>query len=48
LWEWEHKDPADRLIAATAEWHGIELWHTDTILEKLKGFPHRYFKSTPL
>ena len=48
LWEWEHKDPADRLITATAEWHDIELWHTDTILEKLRGFPHRYFKATPL
>ena len=45
LWEWEHRDPADRLIAATAERHGIELWHTDTILEKLTGFPQRYFKS---
>ena len=45
LWEWVHKDPADRLIAATAEQHGIELWHTDTILRKLAGFPHRYFKA---
>lgn len=44
LWEWEHKDPADRLIAATARRHGIELWHTDTILQKLAGFPHRYFR----
>lgn len=48
LWAWEHKDPADRLIAATAERHGIELWHTDTVLLKLSGFPHRYFKATPL
>ena len=44
-WDWEHKDPADRLIAATAEVHRVELWHTDIILEKLKGFPHRYFKA---
>ena len=43
-WDWEHKDPADRLIAATAQIHRIELWHTDTILEKLTGFPQRYFK----
>lgn len=43
--EWDHKDPADRLIAATAEKHGIELWHTDRILKKLTGFPQRYFKS---
>ena len=45
LWEWEHKDPADRLIAATALVHGIELWHTDTVLGKLKGFPQRSFKA---
>lgn len=43
-WNWAHKDPADRLIAATAERHGIELWHTDSILRKLKGFPQRYFR----
>ena len=43
-WQWEHKDPADRLIAATAEVHRVELWHTDTVLAKLKGFPQRYFK----
>ena len=39
---------ADRLIAATAQHHGIELWHTDTLLEKLTGFPHRYFKGKGL
>ena len=44
LWEWDHNDPADRLIAATAKRNEIELWHTDTILQKLSGFPHRYFK----
>src|SRR5690349_7805338 len=44
LWDWSHKDPADRIIAATALHHGIELWHTDTVVEKLTGFPHRYFK----
>ena len=48
LWDWDHKDPADRLIAATAQRHGIELWHTDTLLEKLTGFPHRYFKEKGL
>ena len=47
-WDWEHKDPADRLIAATAERHQIELWHTDTILQKFDGFPHRYFRATVL
>ena len=43
LWEWEHKDPADRLLAATAKIENAELWHTDTTLKKLKGFPQRYF-----
>ena len=47
-WEWDHRDPADRLIAATAERHRIELWHTDTLLKSLSGFPHRYFKASPL
>jgi PIN domain nuclease of toxin-antitoxin system len=44
LWDWEHRDPADRLIAAAADFHQIELWHTDTVLQKLKGFPQKYFK----
>ena len=48
LWEWDHKDPADRLIAATAKRHDIELWHTDTVLQRLSGFPHRYFKGITL
>lgn len=43
LWDWPHKDPADRLIAATAKIENIELWHTDTVLKKLPGFPNRYF-----
>lgn len=43
LWDWPHKDPADRLLAATAQMDGVELWHTDTRLKKLKGFPQRYF-----
>jgi len=43
LWDWPHKDPADRLLAATAQIEGVELWHTDTTLKKLKGFPARYF-----
>jgi PIN domain nuclease of toxin-antitoxin system len=45
LWNWEHRDPADRVIAATASVEKIELWHTDTVLKKITGFPHRYFKS---
>jgi PIN domain nuclease of toxin-antitoxin system len=43
LWDWPHKDPADRIIAATAKIEKIELWHTDTVLKKLSGFPNRYF-----
>lgn len=44
LWPWPHKDPADRLLAATAKVENVELWHTDTVLEKLTDFPHQYFK----
>ena len=43
LWPWQHKDPADRLLAATAQCEFAEFWHTDTVLRKLTGFPHRYF-----
>lgn len=45
LWSWEHRDPADRVIAATAVEERIQLWHTDRILKGLTGFPHRYFKN---
>lgn len=46
-WEWDHKDPADRLIAATAKVHGVELWYNDSVLKKLSGFPQRYFTRAP-
>ena len=45
LWPWEHRDPADRIISATAALEKIEVWHTDTVLKKQTGFPHRYFKN---
>jgi PIN domain nuclease of toxin-antitoxin system len=45
LWPWSHRDPADRIIAATAQIEKIELWHTDTVLKGLTGFPHRYFRN---
>lgn len=45
LWPWRHKDPADRLLAATARCEGVELWHTDTVLKDLTGFPNRYFEN---
>jgi PIN domain nuclease of toxin-antitoxin system len=47
LWDWPHKDPADRILAATAQIEKIELWHTDTILKKIRGFPQRYFTNKP-
>ena len=43
LWSWQHKDPADRLLAATAVIEQAELWHTNTVLKKFTGFPQRYF-----
>ena len=36
------------ILPITTQRHGIELWHTDTLLEKLTGFPHRYFKGKGL
>jgi PIN domain nuclease of toxin-antitoxin system len=48
LWPWDHRDPADRILAATAKLEKIELWHTDTVLKKLSGFPQRYFKNVAL
>ena len=44
LWDWDHRDPADRLITATARYHQIELWHTDTVLARLAGFPQKFWK----
>jgi PIN domain nuclease of toxin-antitoxin system len=43
IWDWPHKDPADRIIAATAKIENVELWHTDTLIKKFSGFPQRYF-----
>jgi PIN domain nuclease of toxin-antitoxin system len=47
MWDWEHRDPSDRIIAATAQLHAVELWHSDTVLKDLRGFPQRYFKAPP-
>lgn len=44
-WNWEHGDPCDRIIAAVAAVEGIPLIHTDKRLEKLSGFPQRYFRN---
>src|SRR5882724_607552 len=35
LWDWAHRDPADRMLAATAKVEKIEPWHTDAVLKKL-------------
>ena len=43
LWPWNHKDPADRILAATAHCEAVEFWHTDTVMRKMTGFPHRYW-----
>jgi len=45
LFPWTHRDPGDRLLAATAKVEGVELWHTDTVLKQFKDFPGRYFKA---
>jgi len=43
LWSWPHRDPADRILAATAKCEDVELWHTDTVLKNFTEFPQRYF-----
>jgi PIN domain nuclease of toxin-antitoxin system len=43
LWEWDHGDLVDRLLAATAKETGIPLVHTDTRLKRFPGFPQKYF-----
>ena len=45
LWPWKHKDPADRILAATAQCEEVELWHTDTVIRDLTGFPHHYWQN---
>lgn len=44
LWPWDHRDPADRIIAATAKLENAPLYHTDTVLKGLGDFPHHYRK----
>jgi len=47
-WEWEHGDPCDRLITAVAAVERLPLVHTDKRLERLTGFPQRYFQNIQL
>lgn len=46
LWDWNHFDLVDRLLAAIAGETGLVLIHTDRVLKGLHGFPQRYFPST--
>ena len=43
LWEWEHGDLVDRVLAAISSDTGLVLVHTDIKLKNLTGFPQRYF-----
>ena len=43
-WEWPHRDPFDRIIAASAVETGAVLVHTDSKLKKLPGFSQRFFQ----
>lgn len=45
LWEWNHGDLVDRLLAAIASETGLVLVHTDRLLKNLDGFPQKYFRS---
>ena len=45
-WDWDHGDPADRLITAPAVCHEATLIHTDLLVKGLKGFPQQYFRGT--
>ena len=46
LWDWNHGDLVDRLLAAVAAESGLVLIHTDRVLKGLGGFPQRYFPNT--
>jgi PIN domain nuclease of toxin-antitoxin system len=48
LWNWNHGDLVDRLLAAVASETGLPLIHTDRVLKTLRDFPQRYFPSTAM
>ena len=48
LWNWEHGDLTDRLLAAIASETRLPLIHTDRVLKSLDGFPQRYFPNASL
>ena len=43
-WDWPHRDPFDRIIAASAVESGAVLVHTDSTLKELPGFSQKYFQ----
>ena len=48
LWEWEHGDLIDRLLAAIASETKLTLVHTDRVLKSLQGFPQKYFPNASM
>jgi PIN domain nuclease of toxin-antitoxin system len=46
LWEWDHGDLVDRILASISFETGLVLVHTDMVLKELNGFPQRYFPNT--
>ncbi|NJL18977.1 MAG: type II toxin-antitoxin system VapC family toxin [Bdellovibrionaceae bacterium] len=44
LWDWEHGDLVDRILAALARESDMPLVHTDRVLKEFSGFPQRYYK----
>lgn len=42
-WEWENRDPFDRIIAASVLIEGAVLVHTDLKLKSAPGFSQLYF-----
>lgn len=48
LWDWEHGDLVDRLLAAIAFDTKLTLVHTDRVLKSLKGFPQHYFPNASM
>jgi PIN domain nuclease of toxin-antitoxin system len=45
MWDWDHGDLVDRLLAAIAEEENLTLVHTDTVLKNFTGFPQKYFNN---
>lgn len=48
LWDWDHGDLVDRLLAAVAAETEIPLVHTDRVLKSLEGFPQRFFPNAAM